>query len=120
MCIRSASISVCATTWTQRLTARLPRALIPLTGLQLWRLAAGSGDVHGTNALLALGNGTVYMQAGPSAVAVMPANQWRLEGVDAESGHVRWTAPLRWLLGNALLTESAMYGYSDGTLPGHL
>ncbi|HEV2457152.1 MAG TPA: PQQ-binding-like beta-propeller repeat protein, partial [Ktedonobacterales bacterium] len=43
-----------------------------------------------------------------------------LEGLDPSSGNIRWSAPLQWLLGRVVVTDAALYGYSDDMLPGHL
>jgi outer membrane protein assembly factor BamB len=90
------------------------------SGQQLWEMTADTSDVNNINALLAVHNTTVYTQMGPSDFAQKAAGHWKLEGVDAQSGHVRWTAPLQWLLGRTLLTDAALYGYSDDMLPGQL
>jgi outer membrane protein assembly factor BamB len=90
------------------------------TGQQLWSATCSTNDVNGVNALLAVRDSTVYVQTGPSSFSEKDAGHWKLQGVDAQSGHVRWSVPLQWLLGQVLVTDTAIYGYSDDMLPGHV
>jgi outer membrane protein assembly factor BamB len=92
-------------------------ALDAHTGQRLWQVTYDTNDVNGINALLAVRDNTVYVQSGPSAFTEKRAGHWKLEGIDAQTGHVRWSAPLQWLLGRMLLTDSALYGYSGDMLP---
>jgi outer membrane protein assembly factor BamB len=95
-------------------------ALDAHTGQQLWQVTTDTNDVNGINSLLAVRGSTVYAQAGPSSFVQKEAGHWKLEGLDSQSGRVRWSAPLQWLLGRVLLTDSALYGYSDDMLPGQV
>jgi len=90
------------------------------TGRQLWQVVANANDVNGINSLLALRANTVYVQTGPSSFTEKEAGHWKLEGLDAASGHVRWSASLPWLLGREMLTDTALFGYSDDMLPGYV
>jgi outer membrane protein assembly factor BamB len=107
----------------QRLFATKVVALDAHSGHQLWQVtadAADATDVNEINALLAVRENTVYVQTGPSTFTEKAAGHWKLEGVETQSGHVRWSAPLQWSLGRVLVTESALYGYSEDMLPGHV
>lgn len=95
-------------------------ALDAHTGKQLWQVTSDTTDVNGINALLAVRDNTVYMQSGPSAFTEKGAGHWKLEGIDTQTGHVRWSAPLQWLLGRVVSTDSALYSYSQDMLPGHV
>jgi outer membrane protein assembly factor BamB len=94
-------------------------ALDAHTGQQLWQVTADSSDRNILNALLGVHNNAVYVQTGPSPFTATDAGHWKLEGVDSQSGHVRWSTPLQWLLGPVVVTDAAVYGYSTD-LPGHL
>jgi outer membrane protein assembly factor BamB len=95
-------------------------ALDARTGQQLWHVTSDTNDVNGSNSLLAVLDNTVYVQTGPSTFTEKAAGHWKLEGLDTQSGHVHWSASLQWLLGRVLLTDSALYGYSDDLLSGHV
>ena len=95
-------------------------ALDAHTGQQLWQVTSDTNDVNASSSLLAVRDNTAYVQTGPSDFTEKAAGHWKLEGVDSQSGHVRWSAPLQWLLGRVLATDSALYGYSDDVLPGHV
>jgi outer membrane protein assembly factor BamB len=114
------SYASAASTPQRRLSDTQVVALDAHTGQQLWQVTTDTNDVNGINSLLAVRDSTVYMQTGPSAFTQKAAGHWTLEGVDTQSGHVRWSAPLHWLLGRVLLTDTALYGYSDDMLPGQL
>jgi outer membrane protein assembly factor BamB len=93
-------------------------AVSPATGQQLWQVTSDTNDVNQSNSLLAVRDTTVYMQAGPTAFVDKAPGHWSLEGLDTQSGRVRWSAPLRWLLGQVVLTPFALFGYSNDMLPG--
>jgi outer membrane protein assembly factor BamB len=90
------------------------------TGQQLWQVTTDANDVNGTNSLLAVGANTVYAQTGPSAFVEKAPGHWTIEGLDTRTGQVRWSAPLQWVLGQVVLADSALYGYSEDLVPGHV
>ena len=95
-------------------------ALDAETGKQMWQVAPDTSDVNGINRLVAVRDNTVYMQSGPSTFTETRTGHWQLEAVDRQTGHVRWSVPLQWLLGRVVSTDSALYAYSDDLLPGHV
>ncbi|HEV2457498.1 MAG TPA: PQQ-binding-like beta-propeller repeat protein, partial [Ktedonobacterales bacterium] len=109
-----------ASTPQQPLVATQVVALDGHTGRQLWQVIADTYEVNGINALLAVRDNTVYVQEGRSAFSEKEGGHWKLEGLDPSSGNIRWSAPLQWLLGRVVVTDAALYGYSDDMLLGHL
>jgi outer membrane protein assembly factor BamB len=95
-------------------------AVNPATEQQLWQVTSDTNDVNQSTSLLAVRDTTVYVQTGPTALVEKAPGHWRLEGLDTQTGHVRWSAPLRWSLGQVLLAQSALFGYSDDMLPGYV
>ena len=115
-----ASYETAATTPQQPVINSQVVALDAHTGQQIWQVTSNTNDINGSNSLLAVGGNTVYVQTGPTAFIEKAAGHWKLEGLDTQRGHVRWSASLQWLLGRVLLTDSALYGYSDDMLPGYM
>jgi outer membrane protein assembly factor BamB len=115
-----ASYETAASTPQQPIINSQVVALDAHTGQQLWQVASDSNDVNGSNSLLAVRANTVYVQTGPTAFIEKAAGHWKLEGLNTQSGHARWSASLQWLLGRVLLTDSALYGYSEDMLPGQV
>jgi outer membrane protein assembly factor BamB len=94
-------------------------ALDAHSGQQLWQVS-DTGEVNGNAYLVAVRDNTAYVQTGPSTFTEKRASHWTLEGVDGQTGHIRWTATLRWQLGRVVMADSALYGYSNDLLPGQL